>query len=145
MITAGVASKTGYNWELFNGRFIVQPSWLMSYSFVDTLDFRTKSQAKITSDALNAIQLAPSIKFIGNLDGGWQPYASVTMVWNIMNDASFKANDISLPELSVEPYVQYGLGLQRRWGERFTGYGQAMLRNGGRSGIGFNLGFRWRI
>ena len=145
MITAGVASKTGYNWELLNGKFVIQPSWLMSYSFVDTLDFRTKSGIKITSDALNAVQLAPGIKFIGNLKDGWQPYASITMVWNIMNDSSFNANDVSLPELAVEPYVQYGVGVQKRWGERFTGYLQTMFRNGGRNGVGFNLGLRWRI
>ena len=36
MLMAGVAAKTGYNWELADGKFIVQPNYLMSYSFVNT-------------------------------------------------------------------------------------------------------------
>ena len=30
-------------------------------------------------------------------------------------------------------------------GERFTGYGQVMLRNGGRTGISLSGGFRWAL
>jgi hypothetical protein len=62
-----------------------------------------------------------------------------------MDKTDFHANDIALPELSVKPYFQYGVGIQKRWGERFTGFGQAMLRNGGRNGIALSAGFRWAI
>jgi len=47
--------------------------------------------------------------------------------------------------MSIKPYVQYGVGLQRRWGERFTGYVQAMIRNGGRNGVALSAGFRWAV
>jgi len=40
-------------------------------------------------------------------------------------------------------YVQYGVGVQKRWGDRFTGFFQVMLRNGGRNGVAFSAGFRW--
>ena len=143
MLAAGIASKTGYNFELNDGRFIIQPNFLMSYSFVNTFDYANAAGLNITSDPLNAIQISPGIKFIGNLNNGWQPYAVAQMVWNIMDQSKFSANDVSLPELSVKPYIQYGVGLQRRWGDRFTGYGQALIRNGGRNGIAFQLGFRW--
>ena len=36
--------------------------------------------------------------------------------------------------------LKNGLGLQKRWGDRFTGFGQAMLRAGGRTGIGVGFG-----
>lgn len=145
MLATGIASKTGYNWELVNGKFIVQPSFLMSYTFVNTFDYTNAAGVKISSDPLHAIQIAPGLKFIGNLKNGWQPYIGLQMVWNVMDRARFKANDVSLPNMSVDPYFQYGIGLQKRIGDRFTGFGQAMLRNGGRNGIALQFGFRWAI
>lgn len=145
MLATGIASKTGYNWELANGKFIVQPSFLMSYTFVNTFDYTNAAGVRISSDPLHAIQIAPGLKFIGNLKNGWQPYIGLQMVWNVMDRARFKANDVSLPNMSVAPYFQYGIGLQKRIGDRFTGFGQAMLRNGGRNGIALQFGFRWAI
>lgn len=145
MLATGIASKTGYNWELANGKFIVQPSFLMSYTFVNTFDYTNAAGVRISSDPLHAIQIAPGLKFIGNLKNGWQPYIGLQMVWNVMDRARFKANDVSLPDMSVDPYFQYGIGLQKRIGDRFTGFGQAMLRNGGRNGIALQFGFRWAI
>lgn len=145
MLMTGVASKTGYNWELARGRFIIQPNYLMSYTFVNTFDYRNAAGVKVNSDPLHAINIAPGVKFIGNLKHGWQPYAVVQMVWNIMDRTDFRAQDVSLPNLSVKPYIQYGVGIQKRWGERFTGFGQAMIRNGGRNGVALALGFRWAL
>lgn len=145
MLATGIASKTGYNWELANGKFIVQPSFLMSYTFVNTFDYTNAAGVRISSDPLHAIQIAPGLKFIGNLKNGWQPYIGLQMVWNVMDRARFKANDVSLPNMSVDQYFQYGIGLQKRIGDRFTGFGQAMLRNGGRNGIALQFGFRWAI
>lgn len=145
MLSTGIASKTGYNFELSKGKFIIQPNFLMSYSFINTFDYTNTAGVKISSDPLHAIQIAPGLKFIGNLKNGWQPYVSLQMVWNIIDKSKFMANDVSLPDMSVDPYFQYGVGLQKRMGERFTGFGQAMVRNGGRNGIALQFGFRWAI
>ena len=145
MLMTGVASKTGYNWELAKGKFIIQPSYLMSYTFVNSFDYKNSAGVNISSNPLHAINIAPGIKLIGNLKNGWQPYLSVKMVWNIMDQTDFHANNVSLPEMSVKPYFQYGVGVQKRWGERFTGFGQVMLRNGGRTGVALSAGFRWAI
>ena len=145
MLMTGVASKTGYNWELAKGKFIIQPSYLMSYTFVNTFDYTNAAGVRISSDPLHAINIAPGLKFIGNLKGGWQPYIGMQMVWNIMDETHFKANSVSLPDMSVKPYFQYGVGVQKRWGDRFTGFFQTMIRNGGRNGVALSLGFRWAI
>ena len=143
MLMAGIASKTGYNFEMADGKFIIQPNFLMSYSFVNTFDYTNAAGVRISSDPLNAIQIEPGLKFIGNLKNGWQPYASISMVWNIMDKTDFHANDVSLPELSVKPFVRYGIGVRKTWGERFCGFLQAYFTNGGRNGVGFQTGLRW--
>lgn len=145
MLMAGVAAKTGYNFELADGKFIIQPHYLMSYSFVNTFDYTNSAGVRIDSDPLNAIHIEPGIKFIGNLQNGWQPYASVSMVWNIMDQTRFKANDVTLPDLSIKPFVKYGIGIRKTWGDRFVGYFQTYLTNGGRNGVGLQLGFRWTL
>lgn len=66
-------------------------------------------------------------------------------VWNVLSSSKVKANDVILPKMSVNPYVEYGLGLQRNWHDRFTGYLQAMVRNGGRNGVSLSFGFRWAL
>lgn len=145
MLMAGVASKSGYNIEFFKGKFIVQPSYMMSYSFVNTFDYTNAAGVRMDSDALHAIQIEPGIKFIANLKHGWQPYMGVSMVWNIMDKTRFMANDISLPDLSIRPFVKYGVGIRKLWGESFTGLVQAYLTNGGRNGIGLQIGGRWLL
>ena len=145
MLMAGIASKTGYNWELAKGKFIIQPSYLMSYSFVNTFDYTNAAGLRISSDPLHAINISPGLKFIGNLKYGWQPYVGVQMVWNIMDKTDFRANNVALPGMSVKPYFQYGIGIQKRWGERFTCFFQTMLRNGGINGVALTAGFRFTL
>lgn len=145
-LATGIASKTGYNWELAKGKFIIQPSWTMSYTFIAPLDNYTLSNGvRIKTDNLNAIQLAPAVKFIGNLPNGWQPYLNFRMLWNIIDDTKVKAGFVNLPETSVKPYFEYGLGVQKTVGERFTGFGQAMFKAGGRNGVSFTLGARYAL
>ena len=145
LLRTGVASKTGYNMEFADGKFIVQPSWLMSYTFVNTEDYTNSAGIRINSSALNALQLEPGIKFIGNFGKGWQPYTGLSIVWNIFDKTDFTASDATLPELSVKPFFKYGIGLRKLYGERFSGYFQTYFTSGGRNGVGLQLGGRWTL
>ena len=142
---AGVGSKTGYNFEFKEGRYIIQPVWFMSYTMGKTFDYTNAAGVRIESSPMHSIMLNPSLRFIANTKSGWQPYASVGMVWNAMNESSTSANGIKLPESSIKPYVEYGVGLQKRFKDDFIAFGQAMIRNGGRNGISLTAGFRWAI
>ncbi len=144
-LMAGVANKSGYNIEFKEGKFIIQPTLMLAYSFINTFDYTNSAGVKINSDPLHAIQINPNVKFIGNLKNGWQPYASVGMVWNILDETNVTANNVRLPDMSIKPFVEYGVGVQKRWKDRCTGYLQAMIRNGGRNGIVLTGGFRWAI
>ena len=143
-LMAGIANKTGYNFEFNEGKFIIQPRLFLSYSFLNTFDYTNAAGVRINSDPLHTIQINPAVKFIGNIKG-WQPYASVGMVWNVMDKTKATANGVKLPEMHIKPYVEYGVGLQRCWNDKFSAYGQAMIRNGGRNGIALTGGFRWAL
>ena len=145
MLLSGIGNKTGYNFEFKEGKLILQPSMLMSYTFVNTFDYTNAAGVRIDNKPLHALQLAPGVKVIGNLKNGWQPYASVQMVWNLMGESDATANGVKLPEMSIKPYVQYGVGVQKRIKDHFTAYGQAMIQNGGRNGISLTGGFRWAL
>lgn len=144
-LLAGVGSKTGYNFEFKEGKYILQPIMFLSYTFVNTFDYTNAAGVKIESDPLHTLQLNPSVRIIANLKDGWQPYASVGMVWNLLNQTDTTANGISLPDMHVKPYVEYGLGVQKRWADRFTAFFQTMIRNGGRNGVALSGGFRWSL
>ena len=84
----------------------------------------------------------PGLKITGNLTNGWQPYLGIQTIWNIMNDSNFSANDVSIGEISIKPYVQYGAGIQKSTENNFSGYLQTTLRQGGREGIILSIGIR---
>ena len=145
MLMTGISSKSGYNIELAEGKFIIQPNFQMSYTLVNMFDYHNAAGVKISSDPLHAVTLEPGIKLIGNLKNGWQPYAGASIVWNVMDKTKFKANDVALPDMSVKPYVKYGVGIRKSWGERLTGFFQVYMTNGGRNGVGLQAGLRWSI
>ena len=118
---------------------------MVSYSFVNTFDYTNAAGVRIDSDPLHAIQIEPGLKFIGNLKHGWQPYAGISVVWNIMDRTHFRANDVALPNMSIKPYVRYGIGVRKTWGDRFSGFFQTYFTNGGRNGVGLQAGFRWML
>ena len=145
MLNTGIAQKTGYNFETLKRRLIIQPSIMTSYTFVNTFNYTAPGNVNINTEPLHAIQIEPQIKLIGNFKEYLQPYIAVSMVWNIIDHARFQANDVYLPDLSIKPFVQYGAGIQKRYGDRFTGFLEAMIRNGGRNGIALQFGLRISI
>ncbi len=145
-IFAGAAAKGGHNFELKNGEYIIQPNLMLAYTYTYTPTYNTAAGIEMTSKPLNAIQVAPGIRLIKNLkEEKGQVYLVCNFVYNIMDNTKFSANDVQLPELSIAPYVEYGIGYQRVWKERFVGFFQTLLRGGGRNGVALQLGLRWAI
>lgn len=144
-IYGGIASKTGYNFEFKDGKYIIQPIMLASYTFANMLDYKNAAGVKIDANTMHTIQMNPSLRFITNLKNGWQPYARVGMVWNFLNETDMNAYGYHLPDMHIKPYVEYGLGIQKLYNHRFTGFAQAMMRNGGRNGVAVTLGFRYAL
>ncbi|MEG1788366.1 MAG: hypothetical protein RR268_04010, partial [Kiritimatiellia bacterium] len=103
--------------------------------------YTTNSGVAIDSDPFHTVTLEPGLKFIGNLDHGWQPYCGVSMVWNAVGETKAKANNIALPEMSIKPYVKGNIGVQKLFTDSLSGYLQVYGMGGGRDAIGVQLGF----
>ena len=143
-LLSGIASKTSYDLNVY-GNFIIQPSLLMSYSYIKTLDYKTAAHVDMESDPLNVFQITPGAKLIAQLPYNWQPYIGVQMVWNKFDETRFKAQKEKLPNFELDSYVSYGVGVQKSFGENLSGYAQVDFRNSGRKGINGNLGIKYRI
>ena len=138
----GIANKTGYNWHP-NGNLIVQPNLLMSYTSVKAANYKNSAYVNIKSDPLYALNVAPGMMLSYGLENGWYSYIDAKMVWSIMNDTKFKANQIDLPEMSVKPYAKYGFGVLKKGYGNISGYGQVDFLSGGRSGVDLTAGLQW--
>ena len=138
-----VGDKIGYNFEFKDGLFVLQPSMLISYTFANTFDYTNSAGVHIHSKPVNSIQLSPGIKFYMNLKNGWRPYIGVNMMWNLLDKTNVTANNVSLPSMSIKPYVEYGLGLQKDMTDNFSAYAQAMVQNGGRNGVSLTGGMKY--
>ena len=145
MLIAGFSDKFGYNIELAGGKAIIQPSLAMGYTFVGTFDYKASTGAKINTDPLHVMHFIPGLKIIGNLANGWQPYALINIVCNFNGSSHYTAQDIALPSMSIDPYAEYGIGIQKRWADRYSGFAQATVRSGGRRGFALLFGFRYML
>jgi len=142
-LMAGTATKAGYNLHFKESKYILQPSMLAGYSFINTFDYTAASGVRIHSSPIHTITVAPEVRLIANLGNGWQPYLSVSGWWNIMGESRFKANDVALPELATRAYVQYGAGVQKLFTDNFSGFFQTMVRSCGRNGTALNGGLTY--
>lgn len=142
---AGVASKTAYNFHL-PADFILQPTALVSYNIFGNQNYGSNFGAmSMNTGFLNGVNVAPGVNLIWNKKT-FSLYATAQMVFNIMGDVSGKAGNVDLNDVGMRHgYFEYGLGAMKKFKDRFTGYLQFTIRNGGRTGIGFQGGLQWKI
>ena len=145
LLLGGVGNKTGYNIEFKDGKFILQPNIFLAYTFVKNFDYRNAAGIRVESEPLHTVQVAPGMKFIANTKNGWQPFIAANVVMNFLNKSRVVADNVTLPRMSIKPYVQYGIGIQKVFKDNFMAFGSAMLQNGGRNGITLNFGLKWSL
>lgn len=143
-LSAGAAARAGYNIALDDcAKYVLQPSLQVAYTYISTGDYTNGAGVHMKSDALQAIQVNPFVKFFIHAEQDWTPYMVAGYVWNLGGKSTYRANGDKLPELSIDPYAEYGLGFQKVWKDRYTFYGQALGRSGGRQGYEVSAGVRW--
>ena len=142
---AGVASKTAYNIHL-PADFIFQPTIMAAYNAFGSQNWGSDfGVLSMSSGMLNGINVAPGFNLI------WQKktfniYATAQMVYNIMGGVDGRAGNIDLGYVRMRhSYFEYGLGISKTFKDRFNGFLQFTIRNGGRTGIGFSGGLQIKV
>lgn len=55
-----------------------------------------------------------------------------------------KAGNVDLASVEMKHgYIQYGVGVTKTWKDRLNSFFQIVFRNGGRTGVGFQLGLNY--
>ncbi|MDD3594148.1 MAG: hypothetical protein PHX18_05935 [Candidatus Gastranaerophilales bacterium] len=139
MFTLGVSSKTGYNIGL-PANLILQPNLTLAYSFLTGHEGQNAIGETIKVNALNNLLVTPGVKLIGDYKG-WQPYLTAGFAFPLFGKTLANVNNINMPDVTLRPYIEYGGGVRKSFGERFAGFFEAVYRNGGRTGITFQGGF----
>jgi hypothetical protein len=94
---------------------------------------------------LNALNVAPGVNFIYGRET-WSTYITTMYMYNINDQISGRAGGVDLPNLQMRHgWFEYGIGGTKQFKERFLGWGQFTIRNGGRTGVGFAFGLSYRF
>ncbi len=140
---AGTAAKLAYNFHPTK-HFTIQPTAFMSYNIFGRQNWGTDfGSMSMNSGLLNGINVAPGMNFIYARET-WSVYATFQYMYNINEQVGGKAGNVDLASVKMEHgYIQYGVGVTKTWKDRLNSFFQIVFRNGGRTGVGFQLGLNY--
>lgn len=140
---AGTAAKLAYNFHPTK-YFTIQPTAFMSYNIFGRQNWGTDfGSMSMNSGLLNGINVAPGMNFIYAKET-WSVYATFQYMYNINEQVGGRAGNVDLASVKMEHgYIQYGLGVTKTWKDRLNSFFQIVFRNGGRTGVGFQLGLNY--
>ena len=145
VVTAGLAAKTGYMWELGSrGQWLLQPELLAAYTWLDMSDYTNGAGVKIHADPLQVFTLQPQLRLMGDFQKWGQPYVQIAWVGNLGDKTKFKANNVELPQFSIKPFMKYDLGIRKMW-TRWGGYLETSFTSGGVRSIGVQAGVSYAL
>lgn len=140
---AGTAAKLAYNLHATK-HFTIQPTAFISYNIFGKQSWGTDYGVMgMNSGLLNGINVAPGLNLIYARET-WSLYGTIQYMFNINEQVGGQAGNVDLPNLNMRHgYLQYGIGATKTWKDRLNSYIQITIRNGGRTGIGFQLGLQY--
>ena len=140
---AGTAAKASYNLHATK-HFSVQPNLFVSYNAFGKQNWSTDfGDMSMASGMINGVNVAPGLNLIYARET-WSLYGTFQYMYNINEGVSGNAGHVDLPDVKMKHgYIQYGLGVTKTWKDRLNSFFQLTFRNGGRTGIGFQLGFQY--
>ncbi len=119
----------------------LRPSFMAAYNLGNAQDYTTELGANMHSNTMHNVQLTPAVKLVADVDG-WHPYANISYAFNVLNSSYVSANNVVLPEFAVKNYIEYGVGVENTFLERYSGYVQVSGYGSGVKGIGVQIGLR---
>lgn len=140
---AGTAAKLAYNIHATK-HFTIQPTAFVSYNIFGKQNWGTDFGAmSMNSGYLNGVNVAPGLNLIYARET-WSVYGTLQYIFNINDQIVGRAGNVNLSNIEMRHgYLQYGIGATKTWKDRLNAYLQITIRNGGRTGIGFQLGAQY--
>ncbi len=145
MFSLSVANKTGVKLYAPGSSFYFEPSLAAGYHFIHTEDYVNASDVKIESDGLHIFNVVPEIKVGLDLEGFFKPYVSAAYNWNFETGGDVTANDVLLPNLSVDEYAELRLGADFEFEGGFDAFIEGQASLGDRDGFGVQAGIKWNF
>ena len=113
--------------------FILQPGVYGGYTWIYSDAYKTDTGDSISIDSLHNFEVSPALRAITRLGGGWYGTLSGRYVFNFNDGGDAKSAGVTIPELELMDYAEYGLGIEKNT-NRF-GIGVSInRRDGGRTG-----------
>ena len=140
---AGTAAKAAYNLHATR-HFTVQPTLMAAYNAFGEHGWHTDfGTMHMNTSMLNGISVAPGVNLIYARES-WSLYTTIQYLYNINDNLTARAGNVNLHHIEMKHgYIQYGFGATKTWKDRLNSFFQITFRNGGRTGVGFQLGFQY--
>ena len=142
---AGTAAKAAYNWR-FHKDWVLQPNLMAAYNYFGQQNWHSDfGQMGMMAGMLNGVNIAPGVNLIWEKET-FSTYLTLQYMYNVNGAVGGRAGYVGLPQMEMDRgYIQYGIGFTKKFTDRASGYLQAVLRNVGRTGVGFQAGFNIQI
>ena len=143
---AGLAARVGYNFEVANKSFTIQPNLGLTGKYIITDDYDTivdGNKIKLSIDNITNITIEPGLKLAKNLGKCWiLTGEGKYVIENVNGDVT--ADDIVLPDTSYDNFANVGLGIEKIWGYTVLQL-KANKTFGGRDGFIINAGIEFKF
>lgn len=141
----GAATKASYNIRLHRD-WVLQPNLFASYNYFGQQNWHSNfGQMGMMAGDLNGVNIAPGLNLIWEKET-FSTYLTLQYMYNVNGASGGRAGNVGLPHMEMDRgYIQYGIGFTKKFTDRASGYLQAVLRNAGRTGAGFQLGFNFML
>ena len=141
----GAATKAAYNFHP-SKHFIVQPNFLAAWNLSGEQRWHTNyGDMNMNTGMFNGVAVAPGLNLIYGRET-WSMYFTIQYFYNVMSSVNGRAGNVNLPSIGMRHgFLEYGVGATKTWKDRLSGYLQFVVRNVGRTGVGFQGGLMYKL
>jgi len=129
-----LGTKIGYDYRIRNTGYSLEPALYLSYVFVSGDVYTSKSGEKINQNDLHSFQIAPSLRLSKAFKDNLLLSLRARYVFEMVNDLDVEVRNVSLPELDSDPFVEYGISVDKKFRNSFSIGAELNRRDGGRDG-----------
>ena len=108
----GMGLNASYDIKLANS-FVLQPGIYGGYTWIHSSAYQSSTGATLSIDGLNKFEASPSLRAILMFGSGWYGTLSGRYVFNFSSGGDVKSGGVTVPELELMNYAEYGLAIEK--------------------------------